>query len=48
MRSSNTNTGYLSSQYPVSQTSSAFPSQQSYQNSSQNVYGNSGLNSNTG
>ncbi|XP_052566896.1 protein lingerer-like isoform X3 [Culex pipiens pallens] len=46
--SSNTNTGYLSSQYPVSQTSSAFPSQQSYQNSSQNVYGNSGLNSNTG
>lgn len=46
--SSNTNTGYLSSQYPVSQTSSAFPSQQSYQNSSQNVYGNTGLNSNTG
>lgn len=46
--SSSTNTGYLSSQYPVSQTSSAFPSQQSYQNSSQNVYGNSGLNSNTG
>lgn len=46
--SSNTNSGYLSSQYPVSQTSSAFPSQQSYQNSSQNVYGNTGLNSNTG
>ncbi|XP_058837146.1 protein lingerer isoform X5 [Topomyia yanbarensis] len=46
--SSNTNTGYLSSQYPVSQTSSAFPSQQNYQNSSQNVYGNTGLNSNTG
>uniref|UniRef100_A0AAG5D1H4 Protein lingerer n=1 Tax=Anopheles atroparvus TaxID=41427 RepID=A0AAG5D1H4_ANOAO len=47
--SSNSNAGgYLSSQYPVSQTSSAFPSQQSYQNSSQNVYGNTGLNSNTG
>ncbi|XP_055632035.1 protein lingerer isoform X3 [Toxorhynchites rutilus septentrionalis] len=46
--SSNTNAGYLSSQYPVSQTSSAFPSQQSYQNSSQNVYGNTGLSSNTG
>ncbi|XP_055603297.1 protein lingerer isoform X3 [Uranotaenia lowii] len=46
--SSNTNTGYLSSQYPVSQTSSAFPSQQSYQNSSQSVYGNTGLSSNTG
>lgn len=46
--SSNTNSGYLSSQYPASQTSSAFPSQQSYQNSSQNMYGNTGLNSNTG
>uniref|UniRef100_A0A182Q7G5 Protein lingerer n=1 Tax=Anopheles farauti TaxID=69004 RepID=A0A182Q7G5_9DIPT len=47
--SSNNNAGgYLSSQYPVSQTSSAFPSQQNYQNSSQNVYGNTGLNSNTG
>ncbi|XP_058457627.1 protein lingerer isoform X2 [Malaya genurostris] len=46
--SSNSNAGYLSSQYPVSQTSSAFPSQQNYQNSSQNVYGNTGLNSNTG
>uniref|UniRef100_A0A2M3ZZW3 Protein lingerer n=1 Tax=Anopheles triannulatus TaxID=58253 RepID=A0A2M3ZZW3_9DIPT len=45
---SNATGGYLSSQYPVSQTSSAFPSQQSYQNSSQNVYGNTGLNSNTG
>uniref|UniRef100_A0A2M4B959 Protein lingerer n=1 Tax=Anopheles marajoara TaxID=58244 RepID=A0A2M4B959_9DIPT len=45
---SNATAGYLSSQYPVSQTSSAFPSQQSYQNSSQNVYGNTGLNSNTG
>uniref|UniRef100_A0A182PNX0 Protein lingerer n=1 Tax=Anopheles epiroticus TaxID=199890 RepID=A0A182PNX0_9DIPT len=46
--SNNNSGGYLSSQYPVSQTSSAFPSQQNYQNSSQNVYGNTGLNSNTG
>lgn len=46
--SSNTNAGYLSGQYPGSQSSTAFPSQQSYQNSSQNVYGNTGLNSNTG
>ncbi|XP_055536642.1 protein lingerer isoform X1 [Wyeomyia smithii] len=46
--SSNSSSGYLSSQYPVSQTSSAFPSQQNYQSSSQNVYGNTGLNNNTG
>ncbi|XP_052893230.1 protein lingerer isoform X1 [Anopheles moucheti] len=46
--SNNNSGGYLSSQYPVSQTSSAFPSQQNYQNSSQNVYGNAGLSGNTG
>ncbi|XP_058053774.1 protein lingerer isoform X1 [Anopheles bellator] len=45
---STNSSGYLSNQYPVSQTSSGFPSQQSYQNSSQNMYGNAGLNSNTG
>ncbi|XP_053683633.1 protein lingerer isoform X4 [Sabethes cyaneus] len=46
--STNSSSGYLSSQYPVSQTSSAFPSQQNYQSSSQNVYGNTGLTNNTG
>ncbi|KAJ6643228.1 Protein lingerer, partial [Pseudolycoriella hygida] len=47
--SSNSNSGYLSSQYPSSQTSSTYPSQPSnaYQ-SSQSVYGNTGLSNNTG
>ncbi|XP_037046050.1 protein lingerer isoform X7 [Bradysia coprophila] len=46
---SNSNSGYLSSQYPSSQTSSTYPSQPSnaYQ-SSQSVYGNTGLSNNTG
>lgn len=46
--SSSTNTGYLSNQYPSSQTSSAYPSQANAYQNNQSVYGNSGLSNNAG
>ncbi|XP_031635892.1 protein lingerer isoform X2 [Contarinia nasturtii] len=45
--SSSANTGYLSNQYPSSQTSSVYPTQASaYQNNPNCVYGSSSLNNN--
>ncbi|XP_055317278.1 protein lingerer [Sitodiplosis mosellana] len=44
--SSSANTGYLSNQYPSSQTSSVYPTQASAYQNNQSVYGSSSLNNN--
>uniref|UniRef100_A0A336K4P2 Protein lingerer n=1 Tax=Culicoides sonorensis TaxID=179676 RepID=A0A336K4P2_CULSO len=46
--SANTNSGYLSSQYPVNAPSSTYPSQQSVYQTNQSVYGNTGLSNSSG